>query len=106
MRGEERKEGRRERLKKSDTQEIDVRLNTVAMTTGLGLHLLRKFKKVQSPILGKQTEQMKVTLCGVWMGDRASRSVMGNSRPLRRRSSYTHTTPDRDGAFRKASAHD
>lgn len=39
------------------------------------------------------------------MGDRASRSVIGNSRPLFFRSSYTHTTPESDGTLRNASAH-
>ncbi|TNN28494.1 hypothetical protein EYF80_061358 [Liparis tanakae] len=47
-----------------------------------------------------------LTLLGVWMGDRASRSVMGNSRPRLLRSSYTHTTPAREGELRNASAHD
>lgn len=47
-----------------------------------------------------------LTLFGVWMGDRASRSVMGNSRPRLLRSSYTYTTPDREGELRNASAHD
>lgn len=46
------------------------------------------------------------TLLGVWMGDKASRSVMGNSRPRLLRSSYTYTTPARAGELRKASAHD
>ena len=32
-------------------------------------------------------QQCSHTLCGVWMGDSMSRSVMGNSRPFRLRSS-------------------
>lgn len=48
----------------------------------------------------------RLTLLGVWMGDRASRSVMGNSRPRLLRSSYTYTTPAREGELRNASAHD
>lgn len=47
-----------------------------------------------------------LTLFGVWMGDRASRSVMGNSSPRLLRSSYTYTTPTREGELRNASAHD
>lgn len=47
-----------------------------------------------------------LTLFGVWMGDRASRSVMGNSRPLFLKSSYTCTTPAKEGELRNASAHD
>lgn len=47
-----------------------------------------------------------LTLFGVWMGDRASRSVMGNSRPRLLRSSYTCTTPTREEELRNASAHD
>lgn len=47
-----------------------------------------------------------LTLFGVWMGDRASRSVMGNSRPRLLKSSYTYTTPAREGELRNASAHD
>lgn len=40
------------------------------------------------------------------MGDRASRSVMGNSRPRFLKSSYTCTTPPSEAVLRKASAHD
>lgn len=47
-----------------------------------------------------------LTLFGVWIGDRASRSVMGNSRPRLLRSSYTYTTPAKEGELRNASAQD
>ena len=39
------------------------------------------------------------------MGERASRSGMGTSRPRLFRASETPTTPAREGEFRKASAH-
>lgn len=47
-----------------------------------------------------------LTLFGVCMGDRASKSVMGNSKPRLLKSSYTYTTPAREGELRNASAHD
>lgn len=58
------------------------------------------------PHLAVKLPRDRLTLFGVWMGDRASRSVMGNSSPRLRRSSYTCTTPAKEGVLRKASAHD
>lgn len=42
---------------------------------------------------------------GVWIGDRASKSAMGNSIPFLFSSSYMCTTPVRSGLLLKASAH-
>lgn len=62
------------------------------------LHVLIRWGTIQS--------EDSLTLFGVWIGDRASRSVIGNSKPLLLRSSYTYTTPAREGELRNASAHD
>lgn len=47
----------------------------------------------------------KLTRWGVWIGDRASKSAMGNSTPFLFSSSYMCTTPVRSGLLLKASAH-
>lgn len=66
------------------------------------IHVMAKHTSIKSVLLYVGS----LTLFGVWMGDRASRSVIGNSSPRLLRSSYTYTTPTREGELRNASAHD